>query len=132
MGLLNAFEEFQRERSSFEDELHDLNVGDYDSLGYDGYDSSIEFYGCEDVMRLTPEQQRVVIRAGFLKAYVNHRDGWQTHYSFGKEGQPVRGWRRKSVDGGFLISYWPDAWSNKEWLETGYMKIVPDPLESAA
>jgi hypothetical protein len=128
MKLLDAFAAFQEARSQFEDALHDEGVSEYESLGYDLYDSSVEFLNCHNAMRLTEDQQRIIINAGFDIAYVKHQNGWETQYYF-RERQPVRSWRRKRVDGGWLISHWPDGWRDKKWLETGYMKIVPDPLE---
>ena len=42
---------------------------------------------------------------------------------------------RKRKDQGFLISYWPASWGDPQtgqhanWLASGYMVIVPDPLD---
>jgi len=79
----------------------------------------------------------------------NHTDGWETHYNWGDEFTKERGWRRRWVHsptatttnvlgkpveasdrGYYEISYWPPGWGDqRDWLTTGYMRIVPDPLE---
>jgi len=76
-------------------------------------------------------------------------DGWQTHYTLGSNELPVRGWRRRYVsdagvdttrviagyedNGYYEISYWPEGWDRwRNWLETGYMRLVPDPLDPFA
>ena len=137
---------FHEAESTFTDALCDAGFGGFKSIGGDHYDCSIEFYGVDNSARMSPEQQRLVFEAGFIKAYVNHEDGWETHYFWGKEFSPQRGWRRRYVNdpnatttnvvggppkpGYYEISYWPEGWETKQWLETGYMRIVPDPLET--
>jgi hypothetical protein len=121
----------------------------YDGMGGDWYDNSIELYNCAPGLRLTEEMQKVLFDEGFSVAYVNHTDGWETHYNWGKEFEKERGWRRRWVHsptatttnvlgkvveasdrGYYEISYWPTGWQGQEdWLTTGYMRIVPDPLE---
>lgn len=138
-------------RSMLEDRLAD--VGLEMRIGWDYYDCSIELYEVDPDVRLTAEQQKVICDAGFQRAYVNHTDGWETHYTWDRGVSPVRGWRRRwvrdaaaetdrQVGGGdpgyYEISYWPEGWGSRdsgrcgEWLKTGYMRIVPDPLEPAS
>lgn len=111
----------------FEEELADLGVS-FSRLGCDDYDTSLEIYEAQNDCRLSDECQIFIYKSGFIKVYVNHRDGWETHYTW-TDGTPVRGWRRLRREGGFDISFWPEQWTKTEWLENGYMRIVPDPLE---
>ena len=124
----------------------------YDGIGGDWYDNSIELYNCVPGLRLTEEMQKVIFDEGFRRAYVNHTDDWETHYNWDREFTKQRGWRRRWVldpkvettnligepfaasnAGYYEISYWPTGWKGSEdWLKTGYMRIVPDPLEETA
>lgn len=143
--------EFLRRKSEWEDDFCDLladNIEDYDKLGTDDYDGSLEICGATNDWRLSEVQQRYLANAGFYKVFVNHKDGWQTHYTFSNHSVPVRGWRRRYVSdasattdrvmlgdpnpGYYEISFWPESWGEKDWLETGYMRLVPDPLDPFA
>jgi hypothetical protein len=145
--------------SVFEDALGDL-IGEFDSIGHDDYDQSLEIYGVPENVRLDEEAQRLIRDAGFGQVWVNHGpriaggfDGgrWETHYRFGDKELPVRGWRKRYVsdptvattrvlagpedNGYFEISYWPESWNNPRSLadlESGYYRIVPDPLDPFA
>lgn len=126
------WEEFLNAKDRFETLLLEA-MGDFDRISHDPYDNSIEVDGVPPTTRLSEAAQRVIWSAGFRKAYVNHVDGWETHYSWGHFGEPFAvklGWRRKAKpDGsGFLISFWPENWKKTEWLKSGYMVIEPDPL----
>jgi hypothetical protein len=126
--------------------MAEAGFGDYVSIGGDSYDVSIEFYSVAPDARMNEAAQLVVFDAGFGMAHVNHTDGWETHYRWGKEFKKARGWRRRYVKdpratttrviagdpdpGYYEISYWPEGWSRKEWLESGYMRIHPDPLDT--
>ena len=134
-------------KSNFEDALADAGFSAFEKIGGDDYDNSIEFIRVANDARLTEHQQRIVRDAGFNKAYVNHLNGWETHYSWTEpEFKADRGWRRRYVSdpeakttnviggppnpGYYEISFWPEDWAGHEqWLETGYMRIVPDPLD---
>lgn len=145
--------DFDLARSRFEAALDDVGV-QFEDLGWDHYDDSLEVIGAPDDLRLTEAAQRVIFDAGFSKVFVNHASGWETHYSWGPgEFKPHRGWRRRYVPdptatttnvivgapnpGYTEISYWPEGWGDPEtgtcaeWLRTGYMRIVPDPLAPA-
>lgn len=114
--------------SNFEDVLIAAGLTDWDTLGCDGYDQSLEVYKVQDDNRLTPEGVDAILGLGFAKIYVNHRDGWETHYS----GDNRSGWRRRKTEKGFEMSHWPEGWGdpetgrNAEWLKTGYATIVPE------
>lgn len=135
--------EYKRKKSKFESDLYDVGFLDYEKIGGDYYDYSIEFYGVGNDVRLNAEQQKTIRDGGFVKCYLNHKDGWETHYTWGSEPAflPKRGWRRRYVGnpnvlvgepnpGYYEISYWPEGWKTKEWLDSGYMRIVSDPLDT--
>lgn len=142
--------------SRFEDALEEV-VGEFEGIGHDDYDQSLEIYGAPENTRLSEAAQRLIRDAGFGKVYLNHgpkgklgEDGgrWETHYTFHDQELPVRGWRRRYVSdpaskhdrvimgnpdpGYWEISYWPEGWNTercKAELANGYYRIVPDPLE---
>lgn len=141
---------FDAAKPAFDAAMTAAGFSAYEEIGFDYYDSSIEFYGVDEDARLQPVAQAAVNAAGFHMAYVNHKDGWETHYSWWKKPfAPVRGWRRRWVEdpnatttrsvgekpnprnaGYYEISYWPEGWAGQEkWKDTGYMRVVPDPLE---
>ena len=134
--------------SQFEDRLDEI-IGEFGRLGSDDYDGSLEIREAANEIRLNETTQKFIREAGFGKVYVNHVDGWQTHYTL--SALPVRGWRRRYVSdetatttrvmagpsdpGYWEISYWPEGWNNprlKAGLASGYYRIVPDPLEPVA
>lgn len=153
-----AFEDAQYDfksdlaRAGFENGVH------YQKIGWDNYDCSIEFYKVNDDVRLTPDQQCIMYEAGFCSVFINHKDGWETHYSWTVPDMdaikvaghyiPKRGWRRRYVSdptanttnviagesnpGYYEINFWPEGWGPKcdDWRKTGYMRVVPDPLEN--
>lgn len=92
--LLNAYTEYTGLESAFEDSLDEAQEGPLCELrkSYDWYDSSVEFYDAPSDMRLREAAQRVCLSHGFSIAFVNHVDGWETHYTLTKD-LPVEGWR---------------------------------------
>lgn len=149
MSFADDWWAFLSAKSMWEDDFIDLTTDgeDYDRLETDSYDGSLEIRGATDDWRLSEEQQRFLFGAGFSKIYVNHKDGWETHYG-ASVALPVRGWRRRYVSdaavetdrvvmgqpdpGYYEISFWPSGWDSagtKDWLATGYMRIVPDALD---
>lgn len=146
----NAQWEYNDAKTKFMAALAALGLKEFTGIRGDDYDCSIELDGVGNDVRLTEDQQRVFFEAKFARAYINHKDGWETHYSWGAEFKPARGWRRRWVNdpnvnttrsvglapgpdnaGYYEISAWPDGWKGHEsWLDTGYMRIVPDPLEA--
>ena len=67
---------------------------EFERLGWDDYDCSVEIHGVAPEARLSVEAQKVIHAAGFAKAYVNHTDKWETHYSFPPgDFAEVNGWR---------------------------------------
>lgn len=103
---------------------------EFKSLGWDHYDCSVEIYGVAPEARLSADAQKVVHAAGFCKAYVNHADKWETHYSF-NPSEPFaesKGWRvsyphKRGEEGGkILVEEHVPSWP-QSWFETGYVLI---------
>lgn len=102
----------------------------YERLGWDHYDNSLELHGCLPDYRLSIEVQKIVHNAGFSTCYVNHTDKWETHYNFkDKDFKESKGWRvsyphrRGENDRGILLEERCQSWPT-EWFETGYCQIV--------
>lgn len=150
MTFASSIWEFQRKQCDFEEALEEagfVSGEHYKRIGWDEYDCSIEFHGVKNDARLSAELQRIIYNGGFIKAYVNHEDGWETHYTWkGGHFEPVRGWRRHmvhedtpSASGVIMfkkmkISYLPDTWRSTQLerdLSAGKIEIVPGPLEPA-
>jgi len=64
----------------FEDDLYEAGA-EFEKSGYDSYDNSVELYDVPPDHRLPEAAQKIIHAAGFSIAYVNHTDGWETHYS---------------------------------------------------
>lgn len=120
-------------QSHAEGELEDMlsNAGvEFERLGWDSYDCSVEIYGVAPEFRLSDEVQRQIYEAGFAKAYVNHTDKWETHYSFtrSKKFRPVKGWRvsyphkRGEGEKGIWVEEVIEGWP-KEWFDSGYAQV---------
>ena len=143
MGFAQKIWDFQKDQFEFESALEEAGLEQgkhYSRIGWDDYDCSIEFYNVENDVRFGVELQKIVADAGFIKAYVNHKDGWETHYTWKTPFSPVRGWRRwmehnkePSPSGvttlkKLKVSYWPEGWGKGNSM-MGEVEIVPDPLE---
>ena len=130
MKLAEAMFRFYDVKSDFTDRLCTAGFGNYSGdIWGDDYDNSIEFGQVDPDARLTEEQQRIIFDEGFTLCFVNHTDGWETHYSWKHaDFKPHRGWRRKRTDKGFTINYWPESWGEDTngWLASGYMTIEAD------
>lgn len=138
---------FEKAQCEFKDALDGagLEVGEhYQRMEWDDYDVSIELCEVNDDVRLTPGQQKIIFDAGFVKIYVNHKDGWETHYSsyYPDRPCPVRGWRRRiehNTEPGpsgviefktMKISYMPESWKGSHLAGDNRIEIVPDQLEA--
>jgi len=141
-SLADQWWDSMQAESRIGDGLAKAGLDDWESIGGDPYDNSIEIYGVADDVRLTAAQLEWLYLCGFSQVYVNHKDGWETHYGLGAKPS-VKGWRRRYVsdptatttnviagpenNGYFEVSEFPDSFP-KQWLENGYMRVVPDPL----
>lgn len=138
--------------SRFEDDLKDL-IGEFEKLGHDDYDQSLEIWGAPANARLGEEAQRLIRDAGFGRVYLNHglpgdEGRWETLYTFRDGPLPVRGWHKRYVSdpsvsttrvlagpadpGYYEISYWPESWNDARSLaelESGYYRVIPDPFD---
>lgn len=110
-----------------ETQLYEAGLKDFERLGCDWYDCSLEIYGVPPEFRLSEEMQRICHAAGFAKVYVNHTDKWETHYNFSEEFKTSWGWRvsyphkRGDKDGIWVeapVPGWP-----VDWFTSGYAKV---------
>lgn len=88
---------YQDHLSDFEDKLLEKSTNqdfDFSYLRFDGYDCSIELYEVNPGGSLSLNQQKLIIKEGFLRAYLNHSDGSETYYKF-KNSQPTTGYKTK-------------------------------------
>lgn len=53
---------------------------DWGETTTDEYDDSIEFMEVPNDCRLTLKQQKFIHDEGFYQCWLNHKDGWETHY----------------------------------------------------
>lgn len=119
-----AFTDAERE---FEHDLTDIQDFNYGSLGWDYYDTSLEFISVANDVELTKEALKYLEDNGFYKVYVNHKNGWETHYQLHGDDKNRVGYRTKNntKNGGedILVEKVPDG-IPASYLETGYFKIV--------
>lgn len=119
-------------QSQLEMQLVEAGFGDFERLSWDEHDYSVEIYGVPPAARMPVDAQRVIHAAGFLKAYVNHGDKWETHYSFkpGEEFTEAKGWRvsyphkRGKDEKGIWVEEHIAGWP-QDWFDTGYVLIKP-------
>ncbi len=113
------------------EQLVEAGMVDFEDLGFDEYDNSLEIHGVPDDFRLSEAMQLIIYTAGFTRCYVNHVNNWETHYGW-KHGEDFKlsdGWRvsylSKRNDGsiGILVENTVDGWP-KEWFDTEYVKII--------
>ena len=58
----------------------------YTDLALDDYYEALELFDVNDDVRLNEAQQRVIFGARCLRAFLNHKDGSKTHYTWHREG----------------------------------------------
>lgn len=138
--LATQWQELETIKSKIEDGLLEAgSIDDFASIATDYYDNSIEIYGVAPDVRLSQAAVDWLIQGcGFSKIYVNHTDKWETHY-----GSSCVGWRRRYVSdpdatttnviagkpnpGYYETNDFPTSFP-QAWLESGYFRVVPDPL----
>lgn len=116
-------------KCEMESQLYDAGV-QFDEIGWDYYDCSLEIYGVPADCRLTAAVQKIIYDSGFARVFVNHQDKWETHYTFPREGgfAEVKGWRvsyphkRDDERGGIWVEEHVPTWPQK-WFDTGYVLI---------
>lgn len=122
-------EDYKIASNKFKDELAKLGLNPA-SIGGDSYDQSVKLYGVDNEVRLSNDQQEMIFSNGFVKIYVTHKDGWETHYSsfYPDRPCPVKGWRvsyphkRGDEEKGIWVEELVDSWPS-EWFDTGYVQI---------
>jgi hypothetical protein len=96
---------------------------DYEHLGWDDYDGSLEIHGAASDFRLSEELAEKLFGMGFGIIFVNHVDAWETHYNKGRPPWRVS-YPHKRGDGSpailveEVVSSWP-----AEWFQTGYARV---------
>ncbi len=99
------------------------------SIGWDYYDESLEVHGVEPAWRMSGDARKALAAEGFATVYVNHTDGWETHYSLSNVSRP--GWRvsypnKGRREGEHSAAIWVEArvdgWP-AQWFDTGYVVI---------
>ena len=116
-------------KADLELRLENAGVKKFDDFTWDYYDGSLELHLADNDMRLSLAQQQVCIDAGFLKVYVNHINKWETHYAFGPQREPVKGWRvsyphkRCDDDPAILLEKKTKSWP-EEWYTNGKVRVV--------
>jgi hypothetical protein len=96
---------YQIVMDDFETRLHEVSgFEQFETIGGDGHDLSIEFYGVEDEVRLDEATQRFIFDEGFDRCWLNHKNGMETYYYWCSvpsreiEGfMPSEGHRKESV-----------------------------------
>lgn len=128
MSFEEKYHEYHRAYDEFVEKLYAIQDNfDFDKLFCDDYDGSIEFTEVDNSLRLSPELLDFVLGEGFLKVCVNHKDKWETHYHNDKSAWRVR--YSTKVDPSLRHQEWieveefPASWP-KEWLDSGYVRIV--------
>jgi hypothetical protein len=101
MKYANLMFAYHSAESAFEDALLEA-AGDepaqdafvYGRIGGDYYDESIELYDVGNDVRLNDAQQRLLHESGFTRVWLNHKDGMETYYYWGRdEFSPVEAHR---------------------------------------
>lgn len=116
-------------RNALEADLYEAGA-QFDGMGFDSYDNSIELYEVPRDYRMDETVQRILFDAGFSIAYVNHEDKWETHYRWdvGQDFKVSKGWRvsypqkRGEGEKGIWVEKPIDSWP-KEWFDTGYAVV---------
>ena len=122
-----------RAESDLSDRLSDTGI-EFERLGHDYYDCSLEVDGVPTDQRLSEAAQKIVHAAGFCKVYVNHVDHWETHYRFNpeKDFAPSDGWRvcyphkRGEGEKGIWVEHHVASWP-QDWFDTGYV-LIKEPV----
>lgn len=97
---------------------------------FDWYDASVEIDDAPVDFRFTDSMFKLFMNAGFAVVYVNHIDGWETHYSQGHpEGWRVR-YQGKSPSGNIEVEKPVEGWPI-DWTKSEYVKVVDTSLENS-
>lgn len=72
--------DYQSALDTFEGELAEVWGDQWSGLHGDRYDNSLELHDVVNEARLDRAAQKIIHDAGFSRIYLNHKDGWETHY----------------------------------------------------
>lgn len=72
---------FSALQDEFEESLYAICPLEYIRMWCDYYDNSIEFKDLQPEERLNAEACKYLHDNGFSICFLNHSDGWETHYS---------------------------------------------------
>lgn len=95
MGFSDTMFQYHRDESVFTDAICDADFGEFNRVGGDSYDNSIEFYEVTDDFRINEAAQRIIFEAGFSRCWTNHHDGSEWYYSWGEEFRYTEGCQHK-------------------------------------
>ncbi len=115
---------------SFMDKLRNMGLI-FDSIGSDVYNNSVELHGVENQQRLTPVMQEMIFNEGFVTAFVNHRNHWETHYNWNRQNPfvAVSGFRvsygHKNQCGKLLVEVVPERWKSSPGLMAELQTVSP-------
>lgn len=130
---LEIMDRYLLAEKNFMDKLRNIGLI-FDRIGSDEYDNSVELLGVDNQQRLTPEMQELIFNEGFATAYFNHRNHWETHYTW-DHGHPfaaTQGFRvsygHKNQCGKLLVEVVPENWKMSQEL-MGRVQVV-SPLHS--
>ncbi len=126
MGINLANRLFKKKYQQAEGELkkilRDFEIP-YERIGWDHYDISLELYGVPSDWRMPEDLHKALFECGFATVFVNHTDGWETHYhESGVDGWRVR-YGNKHGGGPILVEKLVASWP-ADWFETGYAKVI--------
>lgn len=125
MNILEIYGLWSLAENEFEEDLFEAAGGydkgwDYDKFWIDTYDSSCEFSKVPNDYFLNEAQQNIIKKAGFGVCFINHKNGWESHYCLGRE-LPVTPWRvrygsksKRTVKGGMEVVGIPGADPNEQ------------------
>lgn len=83
-------------QNEIEDMLCNLGV-EFEKIGWDYYDYSLELLGVHTDHRLTEEAQKAIHDCGFFRVCLNHKDGWETYYHWKEPFEACEGWRKEKI-----------------------------------
>lgn len=87
---------YYRAEEKFTDALCEAGFGEFDRVGGDHYDNSVEFYEVLDDFRINESAQKIIFEAGFSRCWTNHKDGSEWYYGWpGKEFRHTDGSQHK-------------------------------------
>jgi hypothetical protein len=111
-GFASTYHEFHEIRDQFAVEMCERGFGCWMDFHCDDYDGSVEFNKVKNGAKLPAKAQYFLLEQGFIKAYLNHEDGSETHYTWKRSPfKPDDGWRVNYRTR--EVNPWPTSWPAK-------------------